>query len=314
MGLAEPRKRLKIAHDPRNLSWSDSTTDSSFGRKLMQQQGWQQGQSLGSRASSTLSSTTKLDDQRLAAAKVGVIVKDDTLGLGAQLKSKDVQHQKTGLDAFQGLLGRLNAKDEVELAAVVRKDDDRKLEVYAQGRWGGMVFVRGGVLVQGEEFKKRAEAEERAADGAKTAAELEARQERQIEDAVEEEQRRTIERRKEREEKRRRKEERRARKAAKAELSETDSHEMRLAKASPPRPNRAAAPDEPQSSDDDAAVVDTVPPPRKRRRSSAIAEEAIKKQALSLKNGRHVLRGRNIEAKRKAFSDTKGLDAIFMRT
>ncbi|RMD43909.1 hypothetical protein DV735_g1176, partial [Chaetothyriales sp. CBS 134920] len=147
----------------------------------VQRQGWQQGQALGSRPANAPSD---LDAQRLAAAKVGVVVKDDTLGLGAQLRSKDVAHQKTGLDAFQGLLGRLNAKDEAELAAVERREDDRKLEMYAKGRWGGGV----------------------------------------------------------------------------------------------------------------------------------VFAASVKKQLVPLKNGRHLLRGRNIEAKRKAFSDAKGLDAIFMRT
>ncbi|RMZ78140.1 hypothetical protein DV738_g4012, partial [Chaetothyriales sp. CBS 135597] len=211
-------QRVKISHDPRNLHWlsagSDTTTNggssgttTSFGKRLMQRQGWQQGQALGSRPANAPSD---LDAQRLAAAKVGVIVKDDTLGLGAQLRSKDVAHQKTGLDAFQGLLGRLNARDQAELEAVERKEDDRKLEMYAKGRWGGgVVFVRGGLLVPHQEDLVSAGAEQ------------------------------------------------------------------------------AASPSLPH-------------PP--------------KKQVVPLSNGRHLLRGRNIEAKRKAFSDAKGLDAIFMKT
>ncbi|RMZ89097.1 hypothetical protein DV736_g3662, partial [Chaetothyriales sp. CBS 134916] len=131
MGLAERRKRVKISHDPRNLQWLSgaSDTSASFGKRLMQQQGWHQGQALGARPENG-SGLHELDAQRLAAAKVGVVIKDDTLGLGAQLRSKDVAHQKTGLDAFQGLLGRLNAKGEEELKEVERKEEDKKLEIH----------------------------------------------------------------------------------------------------------------------------------------------------------------------------------------
>ena len=80
--------------------------------------------------------------------------KDDNLGLGASLKSVNPEQNRTGLDAFQGLLGRLNSKTEVEVKRLEQKSQDRKLAMWAQGRWGGVMFVPGGLLVQGDKFKK----------------------------------------------------------------------------------------------------------------------------------------------------------------
>lgn len=135
-------RRIKMSHDPRNLSWSQSST--SFGQRIMTQHGWKEGQSLGNRESVHLGLN---NTERLAAARVGVLFKDNNLGLGAKTKSKDVEGQRVGLDAFQGLLGRLNGKSDAELHKEEKKVEDRKLAMYARGRWGGMVFVKGGVLV-----------------------------------------------------------------------------------------------------------------------------------------------------------------------
>lgn len=109
----------------------------------MTQQGWQEGQSLGNRESIHVGAN---DADRLAAARVGILFKDNNLGLGAKTKSQDVEGQRTGLDAFQGLLGRLNGKSDAELKKQEKKIEDRKLEMYARGRWGGLVFVKGGIL------------------------------------------------------------------------------------------------------------------------------------------------------------------------
>ena len=319
MGLSEPRKRLKIGHDPRNLSWSTAAPSSSVGHRLMTSQGWSEGQALGARTPSTGTSTptiTSDDATRLAMSKVGMLFKDDTLGLGAKLKSKDVEGQRTGLDAFQSVLGRLNSKTEEELEKHVEKESERKLERYATGRWGGMMFVPGGVLVQGEGFKsaqegieeKRRKAEQKSKDetgpedvvGSRSLAQPKAQ-------AVDEK----AEKKRRKEERRRRKEERRLRKAAKADAEEQPKLK-KSRKAS--KSASVSAPDEATSSSDDeeAGLVDETTEQSKGKQSpSVVVTETIKKDVP--RSGRHILRGRNIDAKRKAFSDTKGLDAIFMR-
>lgn len=282
----------------------------------MQQQGWQAGQSLGARASRSGAEDDDDDAARLAASRVGVLYKDDTLGLGAQLKSKDVQHQKTGLDAFQGLLGRLNSKNEEELKVVEKKIEDKKLAMFAQGRWGGMVFVPGGVLVQGDDFKKKdvrqAKTEESEEQISDTAVGPEADDD---DDA-----RRKAEKKKRKEERRARKEERRASKAAKAKVSAESSAAASDDEDTEPEPLKgtkviaASAPDEPISSTDEEAnckASQNDESNERKQNPSATVQKTSTKQVM--RNGRHLLRGRNIQAKRMAFSDAKGLDEIFMK-
>ena len=119
----------------------------------MLSQGWKAGEGLGARNRRGFNSYDN--------AKLKVSFKDDNLGLGASLKSKDVEASRTGLDAFQGLLGRLNGKSEQEVEAVERKVEERKLAMFAQGKWGGMVFVSGGLLVQRDDFKVNEEVSEK---------------------------------------------------------------------------------------------------------------------------------------------------------
>lgn len=74
-------------------------------------------------------------------------LKDDNLGLGAKRGSGQAEAQCTGLDAFQGLLGRLNGKTDVELQKEQESRDALKRAIYTEGRWGSVRFVSGGFLV-----------------------------------------------------------------------------------------------------------------------------------------------------------------------
>lgn len=285
MGLSEPRKRIKLAHDPRNLQWSDNT--SSFGARIMQSSGWKPGTALGA---------TSIPAHEASAAKVKIAVKDDMLGLGASLKSKNVEHQRTGLDAFQGLLGRLNARDEGDLKRVEEKIENRKLAMFAQGRWGGMVFVPGGLLVQDDKSetlpKQKAKNDEAveeqiASDSGESdrAQKLEKKRKRDGETPDERIQRKA--------EKKQRKEERRTRREAK-----------RLKKLQKGSGTSTPATDTVELTETSTGASTPVQLPEVN--VSSVTQE-------SLRNGRHILRGRNIQAKRLAFSDSKGLDQIFMR-
>lgn len=75
---------------------------------------------------------------------IRVTLKDDNLGLGARSGPNVPQ---PGLDAFQGLLGRLNGKSVVELAKEQHTRDDLRRTNYAERRWGGLHFISGGLLV-----------------------------------------------------------------------------------------------------------------------------------------------------------------------
>ncbi|KAL4886373.1 hypothetical protein BJY04DRAFT_179039, partial [Aspergillus karnatakaensis] len=140
MGLAAPRKKIKISHDPNNTNWSRST--SGFGHKILSSQGWTPGSFLGARNAAHAEMFTSA-----SASHIRVIVKDDTLGLGARSK-RDLLDEPTGLDAFKGLLGRLNGKSDTELQADQKKREDVKLARYAATKWNAVRFISGGLLAQ----------------------------------------------------------------------------------------------------------------------------------------------------------------------
>ncbi|PYH47285.1 telomerase inhibitor/ribosome biogenesis protein PXR1 [Aspergillus saccharolyticus JOP 1030-1] len=140
MGLAAPRKKSKISHDPNNTNWSRSTTG--FGHKILSSQGWTPGGFLGARNAAHADLFTTA-----SASHIRVVVKDDTLGLGARPK-RDALDEPTGLDAFRGLLGRLNGKSDAELGIEERKRENAKLARYAASRWQAVNFISGGYLVQ----------------------------------------------------------------------------------------------------------------------------------------------------------------------
>ncbi|KAL1962288.1 hypothetical protein VTN77DRAFT_9831 [Rasamsonia byssochlamydoides] len=140
MGLAEPRKKRKISHDPNNTSWARSTNG--FGHKILTSQGWTPGSFLGARNATHADTFTAA-----SASHIRVTLKDDTLGLGARPRGI-ADLEPTGLDAFQGLLGRLNGKSDEQLEKEQRQRDDARLALYAQKKWQAVRFISGGFLVQ----------------------------------------------------------------------------------------------------------------------------------------------------------------------
>ncbi|PGH06586.1 hypothetical protein AJ80_08145 [Polytolypa hystricis UAMH7299] len=140
MGLAGPRKRTKISHDPNNTSWSRSTTG--YGHKIMTSQGWAPGSYLGAQNAAHADHFTVA-----SASHIRVVLKDDNLGLGARPKNRLTEDEPTGIDAFQGLLGRLNGKSDTELEKEQKVKEDRKLASYIERRWKTIHFIKGGLLV-----------------------------------------------------------------------------------------------------------------------------------------------------------------------
>ncbi|KAJ8124081.1 hypothetical protein ONZ43_g115 [Nemania bipapillata] len=144
MGLAGPRNRRKLDHDPNNTRWTrDETT---FGQKILRAQGWEPGKYLGAQdtAHAQLHSAASL-------APIKINLKDDTLGLGAKIRQK-VSDECTGLDAFKDLLGRLNGKSEETLNMERQVRSEIKTNLFVERKYGPMRFVSGGLLV-GDQIK-----------------------------------------------------------------------------------------------------------------------------------------------------------------
>lgn len=280
----------------------------------MQKSGWTPGTALGA-------SSVPIPVSQSTASQVKIRIKDDTLGLGANLKSRDIEAQRTGLDAFQGLLGRLNAKDGQELKAVEEKIENKKLAMFAMGRWGGMVFVPGGVLVQEDPTKKK-KVEVQSADA--SASESEEQKEEDLSENSEDNDSETAptkasskSRSKSKaskkskhpdetpEQRTQRKAEKRARKEAR--LLKKLQKEAR-------RTGTGTGTSTPASSTSELTTQPSTT--TNTGTSTPVSTGDISITSISratLKNGRHLLRGRNIQAKKMAFSDARGLDQIFMR-
>lgn len=133
-------RRVKISHDPNNTTWAQST--SGFGHKIMTSQGWTPGSYLGARNANHSDTFTAA-----SASHIRVTLKDDTLGLGARAPTLG-NDNVAAIDAFQGLLGRLNGKSDGQLEQEQRKRDDTRLAMYASQKWQAVTFVSGGFLVQ----------------------------------------------------------------------------------------------------------------------------------------------------------------------
>jgi Pin2-interacting protein X1 len=237
------------------------------------------------------------------------------------LKSQDPVHTRTGLDAFQGLLGRLNGKSDAELKNDVQKNEDRKLAMWAQGRWGGVIFVPGGKLVQGDGYKKSEEESKEELEP--PAASRNRNDGLEVNDMVEHK----AEKKKRKQEKRRKSEAESGTVEATASsaipcpgLKEPEPH------AEPTKSNfstekrsskekRKMKRERPSSSVDGNTRASTA---GKEKGDSDIATSEGLSQTLTVaktsaalpRTGRHVVRGRNIEAKKMAFSDAKMLDQV----
>jgi Pin2-interacting protein X1 len=108
----------------------------------MAAQGWQPGDFLGAKNARHAEHYTAAN-----ASHIRVTIKDDNLGLGAKIGSGVGHGECTGLDAFKDLLGRLNGKDEDEIAKEKKSREDLKRAIYTERRWGSIRFVPGGFLI-----------------------------------------------------------------------------------------------------------------------------------------------------------------------
>ncbi|GAB1217122.1 telomerase inhibitor [Aspergillus terreus] len=277
MGLAAPRKRTKISHDPNNTNWARST--SGFGHKILSSQGWTPGSFLGARDAAHADMFTAA-----SAGHIRVVVKDDTLGLGARA-GRD-PNEPTGLDAFKGLLGRLNGKSDAELAADQRKADDIKLARYAAFKWQAVRFVSGGLLAQ-EKLERLPERE--SVQQSRAAVETSDSNRNSENDASKSSR---SEKRREKKEKKDKKEkkEKKDKKDKKRKRAEEDNDASQKSASETPAPEKEST-----GLESDSTSVSVVKASRERRPL-----------------GRQIVRGRHIAQKKRALMDDKSLNEIFM--
>lgn len=108
---------------------------------MLRRQGWEPGQLLGAQGAShavLLSAAS--------SAPIKVVLKDDTMGLGAKVRQKQ-SDECTGLNVFKDLLGRLNGKSEDIIKQEQQVRSELKTSLYVERKFGPMRFVKGGLLV-----------------------------------------------------------------------------------------------------------------------------------------------------------------------
>lgn len=210
----------------------------------------------------------------------------------------------------------------MELENEARKSENRRLAMWAQARWGGVMFVPGGTLVQGDGYKKP---EEEAPE----VAELQKAHESQSDVAG------SGDKAQRKAEKKRRKEEKRRKRDAgihdrasstdstasnpKAEVTKAtgslekkgSSREKTAAKVKKKEKRKRPA----LPADDESSI--TTPSEQADNISGPSTVYVLPTRAIANRTtpalprtGRHVIRGRNIKAKKMAFSDVKLLDQV----
>ena len=132
-------RRTKLAHDPNNTAWSRSST--TYGHKILQSHGWTPGSFLGAThaVQSVSPSAAKLPE-------VKIVLKDDNLGLGARGGISRDNGRCTGLDVFQGILGRLNGQNEPQPERKEKLSGDRKNYVDQEKPIRSIRFISSGFL------------------------------------------------------------------------------------------------------------------------------------------------------------------------
>jgi Pin2-interacting protein X1 len=119
----------------------------------MVSQGWKPGEYLGARDAPHAEFHTAAN-----ASYIRAIFNNDNLGLGAKRGIEQAVGKNPGLDSFQKLLGRLNGKNEDELAKEQKLREDLRRADYTERRWSKIQFVKGGYLT-GDKIHESVESE-----------------------------------------------------------------------------------------------------------------------------------------------------------
>ncbi|KAF2499732.1 hypothetical protein BU16DRAFT_547939 [Lophium mytilinum] len=332
MGLSAPKSRTKLSADPNNTNWSRNTDR--FGHRILTSQGWTPGDYLGATDAAHADHYTSAN-----ASHIRVLLKEDNLGLGAK-RGKEAA-ERFGLGGFEGVLGRLNGKDEKVLKAEEKKREDLEMKVFTSRRWGTMRFVSGGFLV-GDKIERLVQGEKRKRgeeDGVSVEPEKKVRRKKgrenlaaaAVADASDEGVEAESKSKEKKEKKRRRQKEKNAdetpSESAKATSKSADEKaekkrrkvERRALKEA--RRLKKAERKVAESGSKSISATSTATPSRAQSSSSSEEDEAeeVKKPALpttnpafSMVGGRHAVRQRYIRQKKMASMDPRAMREIFM--
>ena len=223
-----------------------------------------------------------------------------------------------------------------------------RLALYAQGKWGGMQFVRGGLLVQGKDFKEGVEEKSQIEDQAVVEVvdpgeDSDASRRRKQEKKAKKEARKAAKEKlkngvseqsttegpeeidsADKEERRRRKEAKRASKLQKAmETSKSDHNDADSSSkedikqkgvSTKKRKQQESVTTEANISapNVETSISPVAIPSQDQSRPSIEHTSTARVSSPSIlpRTGRHVLRSRHIQSKRMAFQDANGLDGV----
>ena len=144
--LTNSLRRTKLSNDPNNTAWSRSNTG--YGQRIMLSQGWIPGSILGAATAPYANGNPEASHSYLRVTR-----RDDKCGLGTSRKGEYDDTYCTGLDVFQGILGRLNGRTEDECETVKIANEKSKTVNYLESRWHVLKFVSGGLL-EGDRSKE----------------------------------------------------------------------------------------------------------------------------------------------------------------
>jgi hypothetical protein len=221
-------------------------------------------------------------------------MKDDTLGLGARSK-RDALDEPTGLDAFKGLLGRLNGKSDAELQADQRKRDDVKLARYAANKWQTVRFVSAGLLTQEKDEESQTPPADTEGSSPRTLKENEDRKQSANEETGTSTETEGSKSRKRGDKKTKKEKKDKGEKKDKKEKKEKRDKKRKHAE----REAGAESSQEPSSTEPDIGVNEIEP---------TLRVQGSARECRPL--GRHMIRGRHIAQKRKALMDEKSLNEV----
>lgn len=105
----------------------------------MLSQGWIPGSLLGA--------TNINQNTEASSSHIRITRREDKYCLGRPRQGAQGDTHCTGLDVFQGILGRLNGRDEVETGVAKSASEDWKTVNYLESRWQVLKFVSSGFLV-----------------------------------------------------------------------------------------------------------------------------------------------------------------------
>ncbi|KAF2810087.1 uncharacterized protein BDZ99DRAFT_508658 [Mytilinidion resinicola] len=332
MGLSEPKNRSKLSADPNNTTWSRNTDR--FGHRILTSQGWTPGAYLGAIDAAHAEHYTAAN-----ASHIRVFLKDDNLGLGAKRGKEAVE--RFGLGGFEGVLGRLNGKDETVLKEEQKKREDLEIKVFTSRRWGSMRFVSGGFLV-GDKIERLVQGEKRKrgeeGDGESARPEKKVRRKQGKDDLAAAAVADASEEGLEADSKSKNKKEKKRRKQKESDADETPSEsttttptasdekaekKRRKAEKRALKEARRLKKAERKAAKAGSASISTTgtSTPSRAQSSSSEEDEAeeVKKLALpttnpaySMAGGRHAVRQRYIRQKKMASMDPRALREIFM--